>query len=67
MAEKATPPHFKLFNSMTRRKEPFLPAVDGKVSMFYVQFIQVFIKKLEKMASSTGIHSTICVVSLNQI
>lgn len=33
MAEKVTPPELKLFNSMTRRKEPFLPAVDGKSSI----------------------------------
>ncbi|KAK3148398.1 hypothetical protein QOZ80_3BG0294540 [Eleusine coracana subsp. coracana] len=34
MAERKTPPQLELFNSMTKKKEPFQPRVEGKVGMY---------------------------------
>ncbi|WVZ98858.1 hypothetical protein U9M48_044235 [Paspalum notatum var. saurae] len=34
VAEPNAPPQLELFNSMTKRKEPFQPRVEGKVSMY---------------------------------
>jgi cysteinyl-tRNA synthetase len=34
MAERKAPPQLELFNSMSKKKEPFQPRVEGKVSMY---------------------------------